>query len=76
MEFNPPYYVRAILYIITALGTPIVAYLFAKHHIGELEVTLWSAEVAVVNAMAALNVTAKKKDPPVGQRSSYENGDL
>lgn len=60
MQFNPPSAIRAALYILTAVGTPVVAYLFAKHHIGELEVTLWSAEVAVVNAMAALNVTNNK----------------
>lgn len=57
MTFNPPYKVRAALYVLTAIGTPIVAYLFAKDVIGELEVTLWAAEVTVVNAMAALNVT-------------------
>ena len=57
MSFNPPKSVRALLYILTALGTPVVAYLQAKHHIGMLEVGLWSAEVAVVNVLAALNVT-------------------
>ncbi len=60
MQFNPPYKVRAVLYILTAMGTPLVAYLFARHILGELEVALWSAEVAVVNVMAALNVTGKK----------------
>lgn len=59
MQFNPPYKVRAILYLITALGTPVVAYLLAKGVIGQLEVVLWSAEVAIVNAMAALNVVSK-----------------
>lgn len=60
MQFNPSYKVRAALYMLTALGTPIVAYLFARHTIGVLEVQLWSAEVAVVSAMAALNVTSGK----------------
>lgn len=56
MNLNPPAKVRALLYLATALGTPIIAYLFAKGHLGELEVTLWSAEVAIVNVMAGLNV--------------------
>ena len=60
MTFNLPPKVRAALYIITALGTPIIAYLFAKDVIGELEVTLWAAEVTVVNAMAALNTNTSK----------------
>lgn len=57
MSFNLPPKVRAALYVLTALGTPVVAYLFARGTIGTLEVTLWSAEVSVVTAMAALNVT-------------------
>lgn len=57
MKFNLPPKIRATLYVVTAIGTPIVAYLLAKGYIGELEVGLWSAEVTVVNAMAALNVT-------------------
>ena len=55
MSINVPYRVRAVLYVLTALGTPVVAYLFAKGIIGDLEVTLWSAEVAVVSAIAAFN---------------------
>lgn len=57
MRFNIPPKVRAGLYVATAIGTPIVTYLFAKDVIGELEVVLWGAEVTVVNAMAALNVS-------------------
>lgn len=57
MKLNIPYKIRAALYILTAIGTPIIAYLFAKGVIGELEVTLWAAEVTVVNTLAALNVT-------------------
>ena len=60
MTFNLPARVRAILYIVTALGTPIITYLFAKDIVGELEVTLWSAEVTVVSVMAALNTTPTK----------------
>jgi hypothetical protein len=54
MTLNVPYKVRAALYIFTSLGTPVIAYLFAKDIIGELEVTLWAAEVTAVNIMAAL----------------------
>lgn len=59
MPLNIPPKVRASLYALTALGTPIVAYLLAKNIIGSLEVTLWSAEVAVVSALAAYNVSIK-----------------
>lgn len=57
MKLNPSPKVRVLLYILTALGTPVVAYLLSKEVIGTLEVALWSAEVAVVSAMAGLNVT-------------------
>lgn len=59
MKLNVPPKVRAALYVLTALGTPLIAYLFAKGFIGELEVTLWAAEVTAVNALAALNVSDK-----------------
>lgn len=64
MQLNIPYKIRAGLYILTALGTPAVAYLLAKDIIGSLEVTLWSAEVAVVSAIAAFNVTPDKYEAP------------
>ena len=57
MKLNVSYKVRAILYVITAVGTPVVAYLAALGVIGDLEVTLWSAEVTVAGAIAALNIT-------------------
>lgn len=59
MKFNPSSRVRVALYVLTGLGTPLVAYLAAKGIIGDLEVSLWSAEVTVISAMAALNVTSK-----------------
>lgn len=59
MTVNLPYQARLTLYVVTALGAPIVAYLNAKGIIGSLEVALWSGEVAVVNILAALNVTHK-----------------
>jgi len=60
MRVNLPSKVRAVLYVITAVGTPFMAYLLAKGTVGELEMTLWSGEVAVVSAMAALNVQNPK----------------
>ena len=59
MKLNLPPKARIALYVLTLIGTPVVAYLFAKHYIGETEVTLWAAEVMVVNALAAFNVTDK-----------------
>lgn len=56
MQINVPPQIRAALYVLTAVGSPVVAYLLAKGVIGVLEVALWSAEVTVVNTMAALKV--------------------
>jgi hypothetical protein len=61
MRFNLPSKVRAIIYVVTAVATPVVTYLFAKAYIGELEVTLFAALVTAVNAMAALNVQNPEK---------------
>lgn len=57
MTLNPPRRIRAALYIFTALGTPLVAYLALKGYIGDPELALWGAEVTVVNGLAALNTT-------------------
>lgn len=58
MKLNLPNKVRAALYVFTAVGTPVVTYLFAKDIIGELELALWGAEVTVISVMASLNVKA------------------
>lgn len=55
MTLNPPRRVRAALYILTAVGTPVAVYLQAKGIIGDLEFILWGAEVTVVNTLAVLN---------------------
>lgn len=60
MNLSLPSKVRAALYIVTALGTPIIGYLLAKGIIGELEVALWSALVTAVSALAAFNVAPDK----------------
>jgi len=60
MKLNLPPQVRAALYVATSLGSPVVGYLAATGVIGTLEVALWSAEVAVVAALAAFNVDTGK----------------
>lgn len=60
MKLNLPSNERKKLYLLTLVGTPVLAYLKAKHLLGDLEMTLWSAEVAVVSGLAALNVTPDK----------------
>jgi hypothetical protein len=57
VKINPPPWLRATLYIATAVGTPVVLYAQAKGWIGDLELTLWGAEVTVVSALAGFNVT-------------------
>lgn len=57
MNLNPPRRVRAALYVLTAVGTPVVAYLNVKGVLGDPELVLWAAEVTVVNGLAALNTT-------------------
>ena len=59
MSFNPPYKVRAGLYILIALGTPVIGYLKSKGYIGDLEVSLWGGLVMATSGLAALNITKK-----------------
>lgn len=59
MTLNIPPKVRAGLYVLTALGSPIVGYLLAKGYIGTLEVSLWGGLVTAVNTLAALKVSIK-----------------
>lgn len=58
-EVKLHYKVRAAIYIATAIGTPLVAYLFSKGIIGEIEVSLWAAEVTVASTIATFNVHKK-----------------
>lgn len=58
MRVNLPDRVRVILYVITALGTPIVSVLTDQNILPTWAMTLWAAEVAAVGAMAALNVSS------------------
>jgi hypothetical protein len=47
---------RFALYLVGAVATPLIAYLFSTGRIGEAEVTLFGAYVALVNLLAASNV--------------------
>lgn len=57
MKINLPARARRIAYAVTALGTPVVAYLQVKGIIGDAETVLWAAEVTVVSALAGFNTT-------------------
>ena len=57
MKINISAEVRQALYVVTALGTPVMVYLLDKSIIGELEMALWSAIVLAVNSLAAVKTT-------------------
>lgn len=61
MKVSLPSNVRLALYIMTALGTPVIGYFQAIGVIGDLEVGLWSGIVAAVASLAAFNVTPDKE---------------
>lgn len=58
MNLNLPAKYRRLAYVVTALGTPVVAYLQVKGIIGDAETVLWAAEVTVVSALAGFNTNA------------------
>lgn len=49
---------RLGIYALNVLGTPLAVYARAKGWIGDLEMTLWGAEVTAAFALAGLNVPA------------------
>ena len=55
MKINLPYKVRFVLYVLTGVTTPLIAFLAQNGTIGDDAVTLWSAEVAFVSLLASLN---------------------
>lgn len=59
MNLNLPAKYRRLAYVVTALGTPVVAYLQVKGIIGDAETVLWAAEVTVVSALAGLNTDVR-----------------
>ena len=56
MTLTIPRRARVGIYLANLLGTPVVVYLVAKGVLGDLELTLWGAEVAAAFAVAGLNV--------------------
>lgn len=56
MKFNPSFRVRATIYILATISSPIVAYMNDKNIIGDMEVNLWSALMSAIFVLAALNV--------------------
>ena len=55
MKLNPSRRVRAAIYLVNVVGTPVVAYALAKGWIGVGEVTLWGTEATAAFALAGLN---------------------
>lgn len=55
MKINIPFRYRVGIYLANVLGTPVVVYLRAKGIIGDLELTLWGAEIAAAFVVAGLN---------------------
>lgn len=49
--------VRVALYLLTAVGSALVAYAVACDWIGDAEVALWVALASIPNVIAASNVT-------------------
>lgn len=59
MELNLAPRVRFVIYVLTAIASPIVGYLFTRGILGEQEVALFGSLVTVVNGLAAINVNSK-----------------
>lgn len=57
MEINLPAQVRAALYVLTVVGTPVVTYLSVVGTLSDAAVVLWGAEVTAISLLARLNVT-------------------
>lgn len=45
--------IRFALYLLSALGSVVAAYLFAKGYVGDAELALWAGVVAIINGLAA-----------------------
>lgn len=60
INLNPT--VRFVLYIVAALGSAVAAYLFAKGYVGDAELGLWAAIVAIINGIAAANTNVHGDD--------------
>ena len=54
---NIPPTVRFVLYLVNAVGSVVVAYLFAKGYVGEPETAAWAGLVAIISGIAAANTS-------------------
>lgn len=70
---NIPAGVRFALYVLTAIGTPVVAYLATQGVIGEPEQVLWAAEVTVVLALAASKTSLKGDERSLESPHDYDD---
>lgn len=57
MKISIPSKIRQALYIITAVGTPLIATLVSIGAIPEWAGLLWSAEVLVIGSLASFKTT-------------------
>lgn len=57
MNINLPANLRAAIYVITAIGSPVVAYLGQQEVIGTFWVGLWAVIVTAVASLARINVS-------------------
>jgi hypothetical protein len=60
-SINIPPTVRFSLYLLSALGSVGMAYLFAKGYAGEAETGAWAGIVAIINGIAAANTNITDK---------------
>jgi hypothetical protein len=72
---NIPSKVRFALYLVSAIGSAVAAYLFAKGYVGDAELGLWAAVVAIVNTLSAAN-TNISGEPVVKVHDAVVEGDL
>ena len=56
--------VRVAIYVLNLLGAPVVVYLRARNIIGDLELTLWGAEVSAMSLLAGVHVPAASDPAP------------
>ena len=56
MNINLPANLRAAIYVITAIGSPLVAYLGQQEVISAFWVGLWAVVVTAVAGLARINV--------------------
>lgn len=61
MQLNLPPAVRVGIYLVTAVGSLVVAYLSNTKVLGPNEVELWVQLSALVNGLAAVNVNLNKE---------------